>query len=413
MIAVFITLSVLGLAAVAGTLIIKKLIQICQPNEVLVFSGGARRQGNRTVGYRIVQGGRALRVPLLETVSRMDLTNMVIDIRVEGAYSRGGIPLNVEGVANVKVASDALTLHNAIVRFLGKPRGEIVRVAKETLEGNLRGVLATLTPEEVNQDRVKFATSLLHEADGDLRKLGLVLDTLKVQSVWDDVGYLDSLGRKQSADLVMRSRIAEAENQATSVEKSASNHEEKERARIDAELEVLKAENERRVVDARTKMEARVAEERSEVTAQVARARADLEVQKARVEQVRRKLTADKLRRAQAEKAKLIEVARAQAAPILEDGRATAQAMRLMGRAWVTAGDDAKRVFLAQNLGKLSTRVLDSVKAIDVDRVTVIDASLSGGDDLAVRARVASDKLKETLGVDVPKLLGGMTPSAS
>jgi flotillin len=280
MITVFIIISVLAVAAVAGTLIVTKLIQICQPNEVLVFSGSQKRQGGRNVGYRIVQGGRALRVPLLETVSRMDLTNMVIDIRVDGAYSRGGIPLNIEGVANVKVASDALTLHNAVVRFLGKPRSDIVRVAKETLEGNLRGVLATLTPEEVNTDRVKFATSLLHEADGDLRKLGLVLDTLKVQSVWDDVGYLDSLGRKQSADLVMRSRVAEANNQATAAQRAASNREEAESARIDAQLEVLKADNERRVVDARTMMQARVAEEQAEVAAQLARARGSLEVRR-------------------------------------------------------------------------------------------------------------------------------------
>ncbi len=75
-------------------------------------------------------------------------------------------------------------------------REQIMAVARETLEGNLRGVLSTLTPEEVNQDREKFAGELLHEADHDLARLGLELDTLKIQHVSDDKGYLDSIGRR-------------------------------------------------------------------------------------------------------------------------------------------------------------------------------------------------------------------------
>jgi flotillin len=71
------------------------------------------------VGYRLVQGGRGIRVPILEVVDKMDLTNMVIDLKVAGAYSRGGIPLNVHGVANVKVSSQTSQLANAIERFLG------------------------------------------------------------------------------------------------------------------------------------------------------------------------------------------------------------------------------------------------------------------------------------------------------
>jgi flotillin len=395
------------LAVMIGAVIVKKLIYICQPNEVLVFSGAKRKVGNRVVGYRLVQGGRALKVPLLEKVSRLDLTNMVIDIRVQGAYSKGGIPLSVEGVANLKVASDEPTIGNAIVRFSGKPRSEIMRVAKETLEGNLRGVLATLTPEEVNQDRVKFATSLLHEADGDLKKLGLVLDTLKIQTVADDVGYLDSLGRKQSADLVMRSRIAEAENKALSLERSAENLREGEIARITADMELLRADNARRIVDAKTIKEARVAEERSEIEAQVARAIADLEVQKARVEQAKLQLFADRVRPAEAARDEMVAKARGAAAKIVEDGKATAAALRQVGAAWAAAGPDASRVYVAQNLGKLSSRILSTARGLPMDRLSVVDGELASKDG-AMKATVASEKLKSALGVDVPKLLAGL-----
>ncbi|MEO8549782.1 MAG: flotillin family protein, partial [Kofleriaceae bacterium] len=183
-------IAVLG-SLILIALILKRIIYICPPNEVLIFSGGHRKLGdNRTIGYRVVQGGRGVRIPLIEVVDRMDLTNMMIELRVAGAYSKGGIPLNVQGVANVKVSSKSEQLANAVERFLGNTREQIMAVARETLEGNLRGVLSTLTPEEVNQDREKFAGELLHEADHDLARLGLELDTLKIQHVNDDKGYL-------------------------------------------------------------------------------------------------------------------------------------------------------------------------------------------------------------------------------
>ena len=90
---------------------------------------------------------------------------------------------------------------NAIERFLGRGMGDIQQVAKETLEGNLRGVLATLTPEEVNEDRLKFADSLAAEVEHDLAKLGLHLDVLKIQHVTDDANYLASIGREQIAQV--------------------------------------------------------------------------------------------------------------------------------------------------------------------------------------------------------------------
>src|SRR5438552_4557931 len=228
-------IAAVGAIAILGALIViamilKRMIYICPPNEVLIFSGTHRKIGtdDRTVGYRIVQGGRGIRIPLIEVVDRMDLTNMIIELRAQGAYSRGGIPLNVQGVANVKVSSKAVQLANAVERFLGMTREQIMAIARETLEGNLRGVLSTLTPEEVNQDREKFAGELLHEADHDLARLGLELDTLKVQHVSDDKGYLNSIGRKQTAELLKKSRIAEADNHALSAENAASNYENQE-----------------------------------------------------------------------------------------------------------------------------------------------------------------------------------------
>ena len=176
--------TVVAVLIVTMMLFISRYLLICQPNEVLVLSGRSRRlPDGSSVGYRVIRGGRALRIPVIEKAARMSLETIPLSLNVQNAYSLGGIPLKVAAVANVKVAATEPLLGNAIERFLDKGLSEVHQIARETLEGNLRGVLATLTPEEVNEDRLKFAQSLIAEADQDLGQLGLKLDTLKIQNV--------------------------------------------------------------------------------------------------------------------------------------------------------------------------------------------------------------------------------------
>ncbi len=143
----------------------KQFLYIGKPNEVLVFSGRSRQLADgTTIGYReVLGGGWTFLWPIIEKVDRMQLTTIPIEINTTNAYSAGGIPLSVHAVANVKVSSKPDRVKNAIERFMGRDPLEIQRVAKETLEGHLRGVLARLTPEEVNEDRLKFAQELTGE----------------------------------------------------------------------------------------------------------------------------------------------------------------------------------------------------------------------------------------------------------
>jgi flotillin len=409
---ILIVLGILGFAVLTIAMIVARLIYICPPNEVLIFSGGHRKvssDDDRVVGYRLVQGGRGVRWPLIEIVDRMNLTNMIIELRVTGAYSKGGIPLNVQGVANVKVASSTSSLANAIERFLGRSREQIMAVARETLEGNLRGVLATLTPEEVNHDRDKFAAELLHEADTDLAKVGLELDTLKIQHVSDDKGYLDSLGRRQSAELIMRSRIAECDNQALSAERNAENMLKQEFAKVEAEVSTARAEGARRIAEAQTRAGALVAEQRAEVQAQVAKASADLAVQRARLAQVRFQLLADKVKPAEAKKQQMVETARGVSAKIVEEGKATAGAIRHLAQTWQKAGDNARQIFVAQKLSSLVSTLMSTVGDASIDKVTFIDQGLaSNGSGFAVNAAIANEQLKHTMGVDLAAVVRGL-----
>ena len=407
-----------GGASIVGALIliaiiIKRIIYICPPNEVLIFSGAHRKivgdDADRTVGYRVVQGGRGLRIPLIEVVDRMNLTNNVIELRVQGAYSRGGIPLNVQGVANVKVSSKSAQLANAIERFLSMSREQIMAIARETLEGNLRGVLSTLTPEEVNQDREKFAGELLHEADHDLARLGLELDTLKIQHVSDDKGYLESIGRGPTAELLKKSRIGEADNHALSAENAASNFQQQEIAKVDAQIATARAEGQRRVAEAQTRKLALIAESRGQVNAAVAKAKADVDVQRARLAQVRFQLIADKVKPAEAHRSQMIAQAKGVASKIVEDGKATASAIRSLGETWAKAGDSARQIFVAQKLSGLVATMMSTVGEMPIDKFTIIDRELAaGGGNLAVKAALTNEQLKQMLGVDVAAVLQGL-----
>lgn len=382
-------------------LAIQKLLFICGPNEVLIFSGSPSVVNNRKVGYRIVKGGMSLRRPLVEKVDRMDLTNMTVEVSVVGAYSKGGIPLAVQGVANLKVAGTQPLLHNALVRFTGRSRGEIIAIAKNTLEGNLRGVLSQLTPEEVNEDKLAFAEKLLEEAENDLATIGLVLDQLKIQNVSDNVGYLDSIGRIQSADLQKRARIAEANAKARSIIQDAENRMQARIAEAEAKIKIVEAQTERRIADAITGREAVVAEQVGQVKAAIAKATAELEVQKARVEQVRRRLEADIIAPAKAGMEAEQSEAKASAAKIYEDGRATAAVLDEMIKTWQSGDGAARDIFLMQKLQVVMSSLVDTIQKVQVDKLTILPSS-DGRISDTVRL---VEELKAGVDVDLPKLL--------
>jgi flotillin len=404
-------LFILVLAGIAIAVIIKKLLYICQPNEVLIFSGSHRNIGSRVVGYKSVKGGRKLKLPLVELVDSLDLTNMAINVEVHGAFSNGGIPLNVEGVANVKIGGEEPILGNAVERFLGKTREEIMLIAKETLEGNLRGVLAKLTPEQVNNDKLAFAKNLMEEADQDLNRLGLLLDTLKIQNVGDEVGYLDSIGRIKGAEIRRDAVIAEADSKALSLVRDASNVQETELVRIEASIRTLEADTKRRVADAQSQKAALEAEQRGQIAAAVVEAEAAVSVQTAKVEQVKRQLEADLLEPAKAEAQKSIERAKGDAAMIIEEGRATAEVLRQVTAVWNQAGPNARDVFLMEKLHNLVKTLTKTVENVKVDKITVLGTP-NGGGDLAPKVINASEQLKAALGVDILGAVQGKLSAA-
>jgi flotillin len=402
---IIVALVVVGVSALlAGASLAGNLLYICEPNEVLIFSGRAGEKG-----YRYVRGGRAWRTPLLERVDRLDLTNMIIDLQVNGAYSYGGIPLNVQGVANIKIAGHEPILDNAVERLMGKPREEVMRIAKDVLEGNLRGVLAKLTPEEVNDDKLAFAENLRDEAEEDLAALGLILDNMKIQNVSDDRGYLDSIGRKTSADLIKRARIAEAEAKAEATVREAENRQRARLKEIFSNRDIIEAESNRRVNNAVSRGKAMVAEAEGEVNARIAKTRAAIKAAEATVEQTRRRLEADVVAPATANMEAGISDAQGNSARILEDGRATTVVLKEMISVWKQAGPNARDVFLMQKMDKVMEALVSTIGHVKVDRITMLPKDSGSGSSTATSAVRLVEELKAAVGVDLPQIIQQMT----
>ncbi|MXZ96067.1 MAG: flotillin family protein [Acidimicrobiaceae bacterium] len=369
-----------ALAVFFVILIVRSLIVICPPNRVAVISGRKRTLSDgRTVGYRILKGGRTLRIPLIERVAWMDLNTIPLEVSVTNAYSKGAIPLNVQGIANVKVSSGEGLLENAAERFLHVDHMHIGKIAKETLEANLRGVLATMSPEEVNEDRLKFSHQLIDEADDDIKTLGLELDVLKIQNVTDDVNYLESVGRRLTAQVKKDARVAEADREAESEQAEAAARRAAQVAQIEADKKIVEEQNALRVRTAELEAISRAREEEALVAGETAKAVASQELETERIELEKRRVEADVVVPARAELEARQLQAQAEAATIVEDGKAQVEVFKRLTDQYQAAGADGHDVLVLNMLPDLIDKIVSTVQNVSIDRVAVVDTGGGGG----------------------------------
>ena len=374
----------IGVAAAVAMLIliliVRSLIIICPPNRVAVISGRKRElPEGREVGYRLLQGGRTIRIPVIERVQWMDLNTIPLEVAVTNAYSKGTIPLNVAGIANVKVSSREGLLENAAERFLGRSSMQIGQIAKETLEANLRGVLASLSPEEVNEDRLKFAQQLIDEADDDIKTLGLELDVLKIQNVTDDVGYLTSVGRQLTSKVIRDARVAEAERRAEAEQAEAAARQKGQVAGLEADQAIVVEQNSLRVRTAELEAVSNAREEEALVAGEVAKVVASQELEGQRIELEKRRVEATIVVPARADLEARELQARAEAATIIEDGKAQVGVFKLLTDQYQAAGEDGHHVLVLNMLPDLVDKIVSTVQGVNIDRVAVVDAGNNRG----------------------------------
>jgi flotillin len=212
------------------------------PNQVLVISG--RKTKDQETGqessFRIIRGGRSFIWPVLERVDQLSLELLTIEIVINNVYTIQGVPIAVEGVAQIKIASDNASIRTAAERFLSKNVQEVVNVAHETLAGHLRAIVGTLTVEEIYRERDTFAQRVQEVSATDLANMGLGIDSFVIKDVRDNEGYLEALGRPRIAE-VKRSAVV-AEQQAKIQEEAAIRDLGIQKANYDAEVQQKRAD---------------------------------------------------------------------------------------------------------------------------------------------------------------------------
>lgn len=305
------------------------------PNEVLVISGRKRRnpETGEIEPYRVVKGGRAFIWPVLERVDTLSLELMTIEVATDDVYTIQGVAITLEGVAQIKIASDDVSIRTAAERFLSKTREEIINVAHETLAGHLRAIVGTLTVEQIYRERDVFAQSVQDVSASDLANMGLGIDTFVIKDVRDKEGYLEALGRP---------RIAEVKRDATVAEQIARTRE----AEAQRDYELQKAEYDSEV--ARKRAEANLAGTLQEnITNQLVRAeqvqievvekKKQIEVQEQETLRRERELEATVRKPAEARQYEIQTLAEAQKYEIRARAEAEAEAIRIKGEAEAAA----------------------------------------------------------------------------
>jgi flotillin len=194
--------AVVVIAATGYVLAYMMFLRKAGPNEVLVVSGRGK--------VKFITGGADMVVPLFHTWNRLSLEVMTLDVTTPEVYTSQGVPVIVDGVAQIKIKKDEASLHSAAERFLGKPPDEIARIALETVQGHLRAILGTLSVEDIYKNRDQFAQKVQEISAGDLANMGLGIDSFTIRDIRDSHGYLEALGKPRIAEVKRDAAIAEA-----------------------------------------------------------------------------------------------------------------------------------------------------------------------------------------------------------
>jgi flotillin len=218
------------------------------PNQVLVISGRqhtiidpATRKKEK-IGFRIVKGGGVFIWPVVERVDVLSLEIMTIDVQTPEVYTEMGVPVTVDGVAQIKIKGDAISIRTAAEQFLSKNTAEVKGVAHETLAGHLRAILGTMTVEDIYKDRDAFAQRVQEVSSMDMANMGLDIVSFTIKDIRDDQGYLDALGQARTAEVKRDAAIGQAMAARDATIKSAQARQEGETAKYQAETKIAESE---------------------------------------------------------------------------------------------------------------------------------------------------------------------------
>jgi flotillin len=251
----------------------------CPSDKVLVISG---RVG-KGMSSKCMHGGGAFIWPVIQEFRYMSLTPITINIPLQNALSLQNIRINVPSTFTVGISTEPDTMSNAAERLLMLRPTDIEAMAKEIIFGQLRLTVASLTIEQINQDRESFLEAVRKNVEPELNKIGLYLINVNITDITDESDYIESIGKKAAAEAVNKAKVDVAHQvKLGAIGESESKREETVRVAenlAEAEKGKKAAHASQRIFVHQKEAEAVTGENTAQ--ADIARSNAELEVQKA------------------------------------------------------------------------------------------------------------------------------------
>ncbi len=340
------------------------------PNEALVVFGAGRQ--------KIVVGGGVFVVPLFQQVQRMSLEIMTLDVTSPEVYTDQGVPVTVDGVAQVKIGESDEMVRTAAGQFLGKSGQEMRNVALQTLEGHLRAILGTMTVEMIYKQRDEFAQRVQEVAAMDLAGMGMRIVSFTIREIRDTHGYLDALGKTRTAevkrDAIVGERTADREARA----EAAGQDKEARTAEAMADADAKEAERDRNIRAAQYKAQEQEAQaqadlayglqeaktqqlvEKEKIQVEVVQKEMQTQVQVREIERKERELDATIRKPAEAERFKIETLAQADRERRIQEaqGEATATENLGQGRAAAAKAEGLAKAEVIQAQGLAEAEVV-------------------------------------------------------
>jgi flotillin len=244
------------------------------PDEAMLIAG--RQAGRDGTPFRVVTGHGAFALPLFRQVSFLTLAMQESEV-AEQCVTTQGISLQVRAVIAFKVGNDPESVVNAAQRFLSD-QDQMSVLTGRIFAGHLRSIVGSMTVEEIVTERQKLATEVLDGSKAEMAKMGLIVDSLQIQSIDDlGAGYIDAMAAPHNAAIQRQAKIAQAQaNQAAAEAEQESQRKQAEYARQTA------------IVQAQYKAEIDKAQAEAEQSGPLARASAQRQVIAAQTELAQR-----------------------------------------------------------------------------------------------------------------------------
>ncbi len=253
------------------------------PNHALIVSGGSTQP-------KLKVGGRMFVLPILQKAQIISLEVMTLQVNTARVYTKEGVSVSVDGVAQVKVGRSEDAIRTAAEQFLGKNVREIAEVALQTLEGQQRAILGTMTVEDIYRDRVAFAEQVRDVAATDMTNMGLEIVSFSIRDIQDEQGYLEALGVRRTAEVKRDASIGEAQARRDAGIKEAQADQEAQAARFAADTAIAESERDFQTQKAAydQQVNARRAEAELAYTLQEAKTRQQIREEELQIEVVER-----------------------------------------------------------------------------------------------------------------------------